>query len=137
MSDHIRTGLTIVFLIVIGFGTWKFWQAERAADRVYVKLGAVGRRRIRGRISRGKRFIVAVGLLLLLAFQNLTDLLYFIPGWEEVADPLEPLGGAMRGLCIMAAMIAWAIAGDDINVGYRRWDEDMDLFLADDEEPAA
>lgn len=126
MSDETRTVLTWVCLFVIGFGTWRFWEAERQADRVYVMVGATGRRRIRGRISRGKRFVILNGILMWLALQNLTDVLTTISAFDGVTEIASAL--SIRGYLFICAMVAFAIGGDDIYVGYKRWAEDMDFL---------
>lgn len=126
MSDETRTVLTWACLLVIGFGTWRFWQAERQADLVYVMVGSPARRRIRGRISRGKRFVILNGILMWLALQNLTDVFLTIPALDGVTTITSGL--SIRGYIFICAMVAFAIGGDDIYVGYKRWAEDMDFL---------
>lgn len=116
IDQNTRLVLTIICMVVVGFGVMQLYLAERAADRVYVKLGGSGRR-IRRRISRGKRFIMWMGIFMIPAIQPWTD---SVPYLEDL--PVRPL-------FFMAAVICFALGANDICVGYIQWDDDMDTFL--------
>jgi hypothetical protein len=119
MSDETRNILTVICVLVIGFGVWRLYRAERAADSAYTKMGGV-KRNIRRRISRGKRMLGWSGVFLVLSIQPLTDYLPVIGDWP------------LRAFFFMVAVVLYTLGMSEIDEGYQDMDSDMDFFLEGD-----
>jgi hypothetical protein len=119
MSDEARTILTALCIVVVGFGVWRLYRAEQAADAAYTKMGGV-KRNIRRRISRGKKLLGWQGVFIILAIQPFTDA---VPVIGELP---------LRTFSFMVMVVLYALGMSEIDEGYQDMNRDMDFFLGDD-----